>query len=202
MGTVKTSIMFKHRQKIQLHFGIWIQEKCEQKTLVLLLMQKILHQLIWIISHVSYRLCRIFSINSMFRKICQNSSSPGFLYFVTKPSGHCLVVASHWGDDTLPKMPVVPTPRRDFPKIESRTRGSMKRALGAAMPSCRMESIAALQEDFYANSSKPSQQSLYATWSKLAAACGLPPIPISSQLLLSIGASMKHAGYMKALSGV
>ena len=54
-----------------------------------------------------------------------------------------------------------PTPRRDFPKIEPRTRGSVKRAIGAAMPS-----IAALQDDFYANSSKPSQQSLFVTWSK------------------------------------
>ena len=125
-----------------------------------------------------------------------------FYILSRNPLDIALLLQAIGGDDTLPKMPVVPTPRRDFPKIESRTRGSMKRALGAAMPSCRMESIAALQEDFYANSSKPSQQSLYATWSKLAAACGLPPIPISSQLLLSIGASMKHAGYMKALSGV
>ena len=61
-----------------------------------------------------------------------------------------------------------PTPRRDFPKIEPRTRGSVKRAIGAAMPNSRQESIAALQDDFYANSSKPSQQSLFVTWSKLA----------------------------------
>ena len=88
-----------------------------------------------------------------------------------------------------------PTPRRDFPKIEPRTRGSVKRAIGAAMPNSRQESIAALQDDFYANSSKPSQQSLFVTWSKLATAWGLQPIPITRQVLLSIGASMKHAGY-------
>ena len=88
-----------------------------------------------------------------------------------------------------------PIPRRDFPKIEPRTRGSVKRAIGAAMPNSRQESIAALQDDFYANSSKPSQQSLFVTWSKLATAWGLQPIPITRQVLLSIGASMKHAGY-------
>ena len=63
------------------------------------------------------------------------------------------------------------------------------------MPNSRLESIAALQDDFYANSSKPSQQSLFVTWSKLATAWGLQPIPITRQVLLSIGASMKHAGY-------
>ncbi len=63
------------------------------------------------------------------------------------------------------------------------------------MPNSRVESTAALQDDFYANSSKPSQQSLFDTWSKLAAAWGLQLIPITRELLLSIGASMKHAGY-------
>ena len=89
----------------------------------------------------------------------------------------------------------IPTPRRDFPKIEPRTRGSVKRAIGAAMPNNRLESLTSLQDDFYANSSKPSQQSLFNTWRTLASAWGLPPIPITKKLLLSIGASMKYAGY-------
>ena len=100
------------------------------------------------------------------------------------------------GVEDIPTRPITePIPRRDFPKIEPRTRGSVKRAIGAAMPNSRTESIAALQDDFYANSSKPSQHSLFVTWSKLANAWGLQPIPITRQLLLSIGASMKHAGY-------
>lgn len=58
-----------------------------------------------------------------------------------------------------------------------------------------MSSIAALQEDFYANSSQASQASLWNTWTTLATAWGLPSIPITRELLLSVGASMKHAGY-------
>ena len=91
--------------------------------------------------------------------------------------------------------PLIPVPRSDFPKLEPRGRGSLKRAIGAAFPNCRMSSIAALQEDFYANSSQASQASLWNTWTTLATAWGLPPIPITRELLLSVGASMKHAGY-------
>ena len=89
----------------------------------------------------------------------------------------------------------LPVPRRDFPKLEPRQRGSLKRALEAALPNCQRERIESLEEDFYSNSSKPSQQSLFTTWSRVAAAWQLPPIPITRQLLLAVGASMKYAGY-------
>ena len=96
---------------------------------------------------------------------------------------------------TVEKIPSIPVPRSDFPKLEPRGRGSLKRAIGAAFPNCRSSSIAALQDDFYANSSQASQASLWNTWTTLATAWGLPPIPITRELLLSVGASMKHAGY-------
>ena len=89
----------------------------------------------------------------------------------------------------------LPVPRRDFPKLEPRQRGSLKRALEAALPNCQRERIESLEDDFYSNSSKPSQQSLFTTWSRVAAAWQLPPIPITRQLLLAVGASMKYAGY-------
>ena len=90
----------------------------------------------------------------------------------------------------------IPLPRRDFPRRETRSRGPIKRALSAALPNCRRESIGgALEDDFYANSSKPSQASYYNTWSRLATAWHMPPIPITRKLLLAVGASMKHAGY-------
>ena len=84
-----------------------------------------------------------------------------------------------------------------IPKLEPRGRGSLKRAIGAAIPNCRMSSIAALQEDSYANSSQASQASLWNTWTTLATAWGLPPIPITRELLLSVGASgyRSHKNY-------
>jgi len=84
-----------------------------------------------------------------------------------------------------------------IPKLEPRGRGSLKRAIGAAIPNCRMSSIAALQEDFYANSSQASQVSLWNTWTTLATAWGLPPIPITRELLLAVGASgyRSHKNY-------
>ena len=69
----------------------------------------------------------------------------------------------------------------------------MKRALSAALPNSQQGCIGALEDDFYANSSKPSQAGYYNTWSRFAAAWQMPPIPITKQLLLAIGASMKHA---------
>ena len=88
-----------------------------------------------------------------------------------------------------------PVPRKDFPKLEPKQRGSLKRALEAALPNCQRERINSLEEDFYSNSSKPSQQSLFTTWSRVAAAWKLPPIPVTRELLLAVGASMKYAGY-------
>ena len=88
-----------------------------------------------------------------------------------------------------------PVPRKDFPKLEPKQRGSLKRALEAALPNCQRERINSLEEDFYSNSSKPSQQSLFTTWSRVAAAWKLPPIPVTRGLLLAVGASMKYAGY-------
>lgn len=111
------------------------------------------------------------------------------------PSDITLLLHATGAEQPVDKIPMIPTPRSDFPKLEPRGRGSLKRALGAAMPTSRMGSIAALQDDFYVNSSKPSRLSLFATWTKLAAAWGLQPIPITRELLLSIGAFMKHAGY-------
>ena len=106
------------------------------------------------------------------------------------------ILMNAFGRNTeTPKTIQGPTPRRDFPKMEPRQRGSLKRALEAALPNCQQENLDTLEDDFYANSSKPSQRSLYVTWSRVAAAWKLPPIPITRQLLLAVGASMKHAGY-------
>ncbi len=65
--------------------------------------------------------------------------------------------------------------------------------MGAALPNSQQGCIGALEDDFYANSSKPSQAGYYNTWSRLAAAWQMPPIPITKQLFLAIGASMKDA---------
>ena len=110
--------------------------------------------------------------------------------------GHHIIILRATGKEvSVDNTPSIPVPRSDFPKLEPRGRGSLKRAIGAAFPNCRMSSIAALQEDFYSNSSQASQASLWNTWNTLATAWGLPPIPITRELLLSVGASMKQAGY-------
>ena len=111
------------------------------------------------------------------------------------PTDITLLLRATGKEVTVEKIPLIPVPRSDFPKLEPRGRGSLKRAIGAAFPNCRSSSIAALQDDFYANSSQASQASLWNTWTTLATAWGLPPIPITRELLLSVGASMKHAGY-------
>ena len=111
------------------------------------------------------------------------------------PTDITLLLRATGKEVSVDNTPSIPVPRSDFPKLEPRGRGSLKRAIGAAFPNCRMSSIAALQEDFYANSSQASQASLWNTWNTLATAWGLPPIPITRELLLSVGASMKQAGY-------
>ena len=63
------------------------------------------------------------------------------------PTDIVLLLQAIGVEDTPTRPMTEPTPRRDFPKIEPRSRGSVKRAIGAAMPNSRIESIAALQDD-------------------------------------------------------
>ena len=80
------------------------------------------------------------------------------------PTDITLLLRATGKEVSVDNTPLIPVPRNDFPKLEPRGRGSLKRAIGAAFPNCRMSSIAALQEDFYANSSQASQASLWNTW--------------------------------------
>ena len=68
------------------------------------------------------------------------------------------------------------------------------RATGKELPVEQTPLIPVPRSDF-PNSSQASQASLWNTWTTLTTAWGLPPIPITRELLLSVGASMKHAGY-------
>lgn len=52
-----------------------------------------------------------------------------------------------------------------------------------------------LTDDFYAPSCQDSRQSLWKTWCTIAKAWDLLPLPITDELVLAIGASLKHGGY-------
>ena len=77
-------------------------------------------------------------------------------------------------------------------------RGCLSAARAAAEPAVQQEALAALQRDMYARTSSGPADSRRATWTRLAAAWGLPPIPLTVTLVHRVGASMKRGGYRSA----
>ena len=57
--------------------------------------------------------------------------------------------------------------------------------------------IAKLEEDMYAQSSKRPREALWKTWCSMAQAWRLPPIPLTEELIVKVGASFK-AGHYKS----
>jgi hypothetical protein len=91
-----------------------------------------------------------------------------------------------------------PTRRSDFPKINSATscRGSLSLALSAARQPNNTLDI--FRHDIYSSSSQKPRDSLWNTWCRIAATWQLPPLPVTSELIEKIGASLKAGGYKSA----
>ena len=87
------------------------------------------------------------------------------------------------------------TVRSDLPQPQTSSGGSMERALQAAAPNCREAALAKLNADIYSRSNSGPHVSRMRTWTRLANAWHLPPMPITAELLRAIGASFKEGGY-------
>ena len=89
----------------------------------------------------------------------------------------------------------VPTSRPDLPVVHTRGRGSMKRALDRTVTNNDDQLIIDLEEDMYAQSSKAPRVALWKTWCTMAQAWNLPPVPLTEELILKVGASFKAGQY-------
>ena len=87
------------------------------------------------------------------------------------------------------------TSRPDLPVIHARGRGSMKRALDRTITNDEDQLIIDLENDMYAQSSKKPREALWKTWCVMASAWNLPPVPLTEELILKVGASFKAGQY-------
>ena len=87
------------------------------------------------------------------------------------------------------------TNRHDLPVVHARNRGSMKRALDRTITNDEDQLIIDLENDMYAQSSKKPREALWKTWCIMASAWNLPPVPLTEELILKVGASFKAGQY-------
>ena len=87
------------------------------------------------------------------------------------------------------------TSRPDLPVVHARGRGSMKRALDRTITNDEDQLIIDLENDMYAQSSKKPREALWKTWCIMASAWNLPPVPLTEELILKVGASFKAGQY-------
>ena len=91
--------------------------------------------------------------------------------------------------------PETATNRPDLPVVHARGRGSMKRALDRTITNDEDQLIIDLENDMYAQSSKKPREALWKTWCTIASAWNLPPVPLTEELVLKVGASFKAGQY-------
>ena len=87
------------------------------------------------------------------------------------------------------------TSRPDLPVVHAQVRGSMKRALDRTITNDEDQLIIDLENDMYAQSSKKPREALWKTWCVMASAWNLPPVPLTEELILKVGASFKAGQY-------
>ena len=85
--------------------------------------------------------------------------------------------------------------RRDITPVNHTKRGNIQNAILASYGTNRKRTHEDLTRDFYAPSCHDSRQSIWNTWCTIAKAWGLLPIPITDELVLAVGASLKNGGY-------
>ena len=88
--------------------------------------------------------------------------------------------------------------RPDLPTARPSQGGSLQQALSAADENERAKSLASLEQDIYARNNHAPQESRMKTWTKIAAAWNMPPLPITVELIKALGASFKRGGYRSA----
>ena len=66
-------------------------------------------------------------------------------------------------------------------------------------PDLPVELIIDLENDMYAQSSKKPREALWKTWCIMASAWNLPPVPLTEELILKVGASFKAGQYRSPL---
>ena len=71
----------------------------------------------------------------------------------------------------------------------------MKRALDRTITNDEDQLIIDLENDMYAQSSKKRREALWKTWCIMASAWNLPPVPLTEELILKVGASFKAGQY-------
>ena len=71
----------------------------------------------------------------------------------------------------------------------------MKRALDRTITNDEDQLIIDLENDMYAQSSKKPREALWKTWCTMASAWNLPPVPLTEELVLKVGASFKAGQY-------
>ena len=71
----------------------------------------------------------------------------------------------------------------------------MKRALDRTITNDEDQLIIDLENDMYAQSSKKPREALWKTWCTMANAWNLPPVPLTEELVLKVGASFKAGQY-------
>ena len=87
------------------------------------------------------------------------------------------------------------TTRPDLPVVHARGRGSMKRALDRTITNDEDQLIIDLENDMYAQPFKKPREALWKTWCTMASAWNLPPVPLTEELVLKVGASFKAGQY-------
>ena len=88
--------------------------------------------------------------------------------------------------------------RPDIPVMQPSSGGSLDQALQAAEANNREKALADLEADVYSRSNGGPQVSRMKTWTKIAKAWGLAPLPLTPQLIRAVGASFKAGGYRSA----
>ena len=89
-------------------------------------------------------------------------------------------------------------PRRDLPKINPSTGGSLKRALESAQANQSDRTLKSFREDIWARSNSHPHNSRVKTWETIARAWHVPPWPLTPDLIEKVGASLKAGGYKSA----
>ena len=106
----------------------------------------------------------------------------------------------HLLDRPIPRRPTPRSPyqRADLFMVGAATRGSITGAMAAAHSEAREEALRNLQRDQYANNTRNTRDSRWNLWTRLAQQWGLPPVPITTDLVNAIGASLKQGRYRSA----
>ena len=97
--------------------------------------------------------------------------------------------------EALPSNASAIVPRRDITPVNQAKRGNLKMAILASYDTNRKRTQQELTDQFYSASTQDPRGSQWKTWCTMAHAWGLLPIPITDELVLAIGASMKHGRY-------